>query len=137
MTTIVRTVEFDAGHRVATHDGKCRHPHGHRYRVELAVSGPVPASGMVVDFGVLAQVLQERVHDRFDHGFLIALDDTAMWKAFDGHDWKLVPLHGPPTAEVLAEDIYYSMSQTLGEAGLSMAYVTVYETPKSWATYDG
>lgn len=137
MTTIVRTVEFDAGHRVATHDGKCRNPHGHRYRVELAVYGPVPDSGMVVDFGVLAEVLERDVHDVLDHGFIVDRADTDLLDALAGHGWKVVIIDGPPTAENLAEWVWYAVSQTMGEWGLAMESVTLYETPKSWATFDG
>ena len=39
--TITRRLEFDAGHRIPHHDGQCRHLHGHRYAIELTVSGDV------------------------------------------------------------------------------------------------
>ncbi|MBI2930299.1 MAG: 6-carboxytetrahydropterin synthase [Planctomycetes bacterium] len=47
------------GHR------KCGVPHGHTYRVEVAVEGPVN-DGMVIDFDVLKSQLRE-VLKEFDH----------------------------------------------------------------------
>lgn len=53
---VCRSVRFSASHRLpnvpAGH--KCARLHGHTYRVDLEVSGPVDETlGWVVDFGVL------------------------------------------------------------------------------------
>ena len=50
--------------------GKCNntHGHGHNYVVEVLVGGPVdPETGMVVNLGMVDEVLQKKVLDRFDH----------------------------------------------------------------------
>ena len=45
--------------------------HGHSYRLEVAVRGPVqtsgPARGMIEDFDVIERVVNERIVDRLDH----------------------------------------------------------------------
>ena len=45
--------------------------HGHSYRLEVAVRGPVqtdgPARGMIVDFDDIERVVNERIVDRLDH----------------------------------------------------------------------
>ena len=49
---ITRRLEFDAGHRIPDHRSQCRHLHGHRYVLEITLSGGVirqegdPANGM-------------------------------------------------------------------------------------------
>lgn len=43
----------------------CGVPHGHTYRVDLALEGPV-RDGIVMDFGILRSVLREVLRD-FDH----------------------------------------------------------------------
>ena len=64
---ISKEIEFDAGHRVPKHDGKCRSPHGHRYRVRVTCKGYViedPNSsdnGMLVDFGRLKGIMTEKI----------------------------------------------------------------------------
>lgn len=55
---------FDSMHRLPGHP-KCGQPHGHTYRVEVEVEGPV-RDGMVVDFDVLKGALRELLA-RYDH----------------------------------------------------------------------
>ena len=38
---ITRRLEFDAGHRIPDHKSQCRHLHGHRYVIEITLSGQV------------------------------------------------------------------------------------------------
>ena len=40
---ITRRLEFDAGHRIPDHRSQCRHMHGHRYALEITLSGEVIA----------------------------------------------------------------------------------------------
>ena len=39
--SITRRLEFDSGHRIPNHDGQCRHLHGHRYAIEVTLTGDV------------------------------------------------------------------------------------------------
>lgn len=45
--------------------------HGHSYRLEVAVDGPVqtsgPAQGMVVDFDEIGRIVRERIVEALDH----------------------------------------------------------------------
>ena len=65
---ITRRLEFDAGHRIPDHASQCRHLHGHRYALEITLSGDIiradglPANGMVVDFTKIKDVV-----NLFDH----------------------------------------------------------------------
>jgi 6-pyruvoyltetrahydropterin/6-carboxytetrahydropterin synthase len=38
---ICRSFSFDSAHQLPNHDGKCRHLHGHTYRTEVELWGPV------------------------------------------------------------------------------------------------
>ena len=53
--------------------GKCNRPHGHghNYRLEVTVSGPVdPVTGMVMNLADLDRILREVVVEPLDHSFL-------------------------------------------------------------------
>lgn len=53
--------------------GKCNNPfgHGHNYRIEVTVAGPVAAdTGMVMNMAELDRVVKENVLARFDHANL-------------------------------------------------------------------
>jgi 6-pyruvoyltetrahydropterin/6-carboxytetrahydropterin synthase len=68
---IRKQFHFEAAHVLPHHTGKCSRLHGHSYRLEVTVAGPLrtagPATGMVVDFDELAQVVRETVIDALDH----------------------------------------------------------------------
>jgi 6-pyruvoyltetrahydropterin/6-carboxytetrahydropterin synthase len=69
---IFKEFTFEAAHRLPhVPDGhKCGRLHGHSFRVELHVSGPVEReSGWLMDFGDLKAVFQP-LHDRLDHNYL-------------------------------------------------------------------
>lgn len=154
---VEKEVEFDTGHRVPLHESKCKNPHGHRYRVIARVTGPLKSTGsetgMVVDFGHIKELLTTRVHDRFDHAFVVQDSDTAL-KTFllseygsDAEvagglglhhaDWRIVVVPFAPTAENMAEDIYDDLEPLVAQMGpgVELEWVRVYETPTGVAQY--
>jgi 6-pyruvoyltetrahydropterin/6-carboxytetrahydropterin synthase len=151
-TLISREVEFDAGHRVPNHSSKCRNPHGHRYRVVATVTGQLvdrsgaSDEGMVVDFGVLSELLKTHVHDVYDHGFIVYEGDEIMQMALMCDDtWKVIKVGWIPTAENMAHSIFEDLYPRVAEMGsigsdkprVTLASVEVHETPKSEAVYWG
>lgn len=140
MYTINKEIQFDAGHRVPLHESKCKNPHGHRYRVVAYIVGELitegPESGMVRDFSIVKQLLTERVHDVYDHGFIVHKDDEDMRSALDhgNADWKVIEVPFIPTAECLAKSIYDDLKAN----GLpTLLRIEVWETPTSCAAYMG
>lgn len=74
-----RGYEISASHRLHTNAltdsenratfGKCNNPygHGHNYRIEVTVAGPVnPETGMVIDMVELDTTVRTEVLERFD-----------------------------------------------------------------------
>lgn len=69
---VFREFTFEAAHRLPlVPDGhKCGRLHGHSYRVEVHVSGPVEAtSGMVMDFADIKAAFAP-LSERLDHHYL-------------------------------------------------------------------
>lgn len=115
---ITQAFTFEAAHRLpnvpATH--RCHRMHGHSYRVELRLEGPVdPETGFVVDFfdveAAFAPILA-----RLDHYCLNEIEGLEN-----------------PTAEHIAVWIWDRVRPALPP----LAAVAVYETPNCWAEYDG
>ena len=80
---LTRTYSFSAAHRLHESTlsdaenqalfGKCNNPygHGHDYRLDITVSGPLdPRTSMVVDLGCLDEAVQSAVLARLDHRHL-------------------------------------------------------------------
>lgn len=136
LSTLTKEIQFDAGHRVPMHESKCQHPHGHRYRVVVQAEGPVPESGMVIDFGVLKAWMTTEIHDRYDHTMIAHADDTALVEAMESNGWRVAVVPLPPTAENLAFIFYNHLRRRFDEQpGLIVSGVTVWETPTSSATF--
>lgn len=140
---ITRRLEFDAGHRIPNHTSQCRHLHGHRYAIEVTLSGPVVATagaadeGMVMDFSAVKAIAQQHVVDPWDHAFLAWRQDTSVvgfLNSIAGH--KTVLFDAPPTAEHLAQTAFTLLDrQYMNQYGgsLRLERVRLYETPNCWA----
>ena len=140
---ITRRLEFDAGHRIPNHSSQCRHLHGHRYAIEVTLSGRVVATagaadqGMVMDFSAIKAITQQHIVEPWDHAFLAWRQDAAV-VAFladmPGH--KTVLFDAPPTAEHLAQTAFDRLEplfQSQYENRLQLERVRIFETPNCWA----
>ena len=140
---ITRRLEFDAGHRIPNHSSQCRHLHGHRYAIEVTLSGRVVATagaadqGMVMDFSAIKAITQQHIVEPWDHAFLAWRQDDAV-VAFlanmPGH--KTVLFDAPPTAEHLAQTAFERLEplfQNQYENRLQLERVCIFETPNCWA----
>ena len=149
MFEIHRQIELDAGHRVPYHASKCKHLHGHRYKVIAHVTAeetvpPDPRrsdSGMVTDFGVIKQVLMEKIHDKFDHRFILWEQDPFLQDIFSdvvAKESGIITIPCIPTAEELARYWGYIAAEqldALGEGSYWLSALEVWETPNSVAFY--
>ncbi len=109
---------FEAAHVLPHHPGKCSRLHGHSYRLEVAVEGPLhrsgPASGMVLDFDELKSIVERTVIEPLDHQ---SLNDVV----------------ANPTAELLAAWIWEQLAPQLP----GLAEVVLWETPTACAVLRG
>jgi 6-pyruvoyltetrahydropterin/6-carboxytetrahydropterin synthase len=141
---VTRFIEFDSGHRVPYHQSKCRNPHGHRYKVEATIRGPLVTDlgandhGMVVDFGALKDLMVQEVANRWDHSMLVWEHDTELLDALRGHGWRVVSLPRVPTAENLAYLIFVELDpwvEKVWQGRVTLVEVQVWETPNAVASY--
>lgn len=107
-TRVTRSFTFEAAHSLPWHPGKCRRMHGHHYRVDVTVEGPIDERGVVVDFDDLAAVLDAETVDRYDHRCLNDFFDN-------------------PTAEIVAQDVW----KRVEAAGVRIVALRLWETPDS------
>jgi 6-pyruvoyltetrahydropterin/6-carboxytetrahydropterin synthase len=68
---IRKSFTFEAAHVLPNHPGKCSRLHGHSYRLDVTLAGPLqpdgPAAGMVEDFEVVSRVVKAAVIAELDH----------------------------------------------------------------------
>ncbi len=140
---ITRRLEFDAGHRIPDHKSQCRHLHGHRYTLEITLSGKVidktgdAANGMVMDFSQVKDLAKQHLVDAWDHAFLAFAGDKAIVDFLTSlPDHKTVILDRVPTAENLAQIAFECLDAVYRDTygtQLQLHQVRLYETPNCWA----
>lgn len=136
MITTTRRLEFDAGHRVLGHGGKCRHLHGHRYAVEITVQAErVDNLGMVIDFGQIKERVGAWIDENLDHRLILNPDDPQAlhMQATEEIPPYLMPQGENPTAENLAKLIFGVSERMLPT--FHIVGVRVWETPNCFADY--
>lgn len=110
---------FEAAHRLPNVPSghKCSRLHGHSYKVQIEVAGPVDADlGWVIDFGDIKAAWRD-LDDALDHRYL-----------------NEIPGLENPTSELLAVWIWDRLSVALPNL---LSAVTVKETCTSGTTYRG
>ena len=109
---IRKSFTFEAAHVLPNHPGKCARLHGHSYRLDVALEGPLqaggPAAGMVEDFDVVSRIIKEAVVSKLDHRSLNELIEN-------------------PTAENIVVWVWERLSQQLP----GLAELTLWETRKA------
>jgi len=124
--SVTREYTWEMGHALMNHRGKCFRPHGHNYRLEVEVSGPLDkTSDMVIDFSDLDLMVKPAVDD-LDHQFLVNTKDSRFANKPGYIRWD-----GEPTAESIALHLYSSLAE---QTALTVERVTLYETDKASAT---
>lgn len=140
---ITRRLEFDAGHRIPDHASQCKHLHGHRYVIEITLTGDIiqaegnPANGMVMDFGDIKRIAKAHLVDQWDHAFLAYRGDAPIVDFLASlPDHKTVLLDAVPTAENLVIIAFRILDAQYSDSfgnHLRLERVRLYETPNCWA----
>lgn len=141
MRSCSRRFTFCAGHRLLDHKGRCRFPHGHNYTVWVVVEGTADEQGMVIDFGVLKQLVGTWIDRHWDHAFLVNPNDREMRDAIDHvSDVKVFIMpeeHPNPTAENIAKVLFDVSEGLLQEHDVQVKQVHVAETENGLAGAQG
>ena len=144
---IVKIIQWDMGHRILHHRSVCKGLHGHRYKVEICVSGDlvsksgISEEGMVIDFSDIKKISKHFIHEKLDHAFMVWEKDEELIRFFKqskGH--KPVIVSFTPTAENVAAYIFNKLQdkfQDVYKTGLQLHSIKLWETPTSYALYKG
>lgn len=140
---ITRRLEFDAGHRIPNHTSQCKHLHGHRYAIEITLSGDIITAegqseqGMVMDFSDVKRIANEKLVDIWDHAFLVYRGDSVVSDFLASlPEHKTIILDAVPTAENLAQIAFSILDPAYRDIygnRLRLERVRLYETPNNWA----
>jgi len=128
---ITKSIEWGMSHRLPNHNGLCKNLHGHTYKLEVTVQGPVNLdTGMVMDFHDLSDILKSTVLDKLDHACAVSVYDDELRTALKslGVKYEVIGM-GSPTAENLLTEIHLWLQPVLP----NIIKMRLYETPTAWA----
>lgn len=146
------TLVFSAAHFITFNRNLCERIHGHNWRVEAEIEGPLDENYYVFDFIALRDGLQTLVHE-LDHRVLlpdrhpmirveISKDEQEVTARFENRRWVfpredcvILPIENT-TAELIARWIGLSLIERLKlnqQHGLSRLRISVEENFGQWA----
>lgn len=133
--TCTRILEIDAGHRLLKHESKCHNLHGHRYKIEIEVSGAIDKVGRILDFSCIKETVGKWLDDNWDHAFIAERGDPIIeW--LKKNKQRMFIMDEAPTAENMAKHLYH-VAFVLLPAYVGVESITVWETPNCQAKYIG
>ena len=109
--SVTKEFTFAAAHALTNYHGKCENVHGHNYRLQVTVSGPLNTDDLVMDFVDLKKIVREAVIDQLDH--------TNLNDRFPN-----------PTCELVAQWIFQELKPII-----PVTAVQLWETDTSSVTY--
>ena len=115
---LIKEYRFEAAHRLprVPEGHKCQRLHGHSFKIELCIAGPVnPDTGWFIDYGEL-DALWQPIFDRIDHNYLNEVEGLEN-----------------PTSEVLARWLWDQLRPSLP----ALERVIVHETCDARCEYEG
>jgi len=112
LATVYKSFIIEIAHHLPNHE-TCGIIHGHSMKITIGINGPIDLkTGMVIDFKIMKQFIQEIIIDKFDHSYL---NETFII----------------PTAEIFAYYIFLKLK----ESGLNVTVVRVHETNNNYAEF--
>jgi 6-pyruvoyltetrahydropterin/6-carboxytetrahydropterin synthase len=140
---ITTRMEFDSGHRIPNHKSTCRNLHGHRYALEVTITGDIINEekisdfGMVMDFKDAKNLIKKVIVEPWDHAFIVYEKDKEVLDFLNSlANHKTVIFPKVPTAENMALVAFNMLSKAFEEEFkgiIKPKRVRLYETPNNWA----
>jgi 6-pyruvoyltetrahydropterin/6-carboxytetrahydropterin synthase len=119
---ITKSITFAAGHRLLGYQGLCANIHGHNYRLEVTLDGPISKRGFVIDFKDLKKRLESLI-EPLDHALILERNDPLC-----ALETKKFIMEKTPTAENMVEFFQYELPE-------NVCRIRLYETETSYAEF--
>ncbi len=129
---IAKEFNWEMGHRLPEHFGKCKNIHGHSYKMLVEIEGDVLENGMVMDYYHLRDVIDPLV-EKMDHAFLVYKDDKNVIEFLEKMNSKRVIVDFQSTVENITRFFLNEIKKTKMPENIHKVKVRVCETPDDYA----
>ncbi len=130
-------IGFDSAHRIIGHKRKCRMLHGHRYTLEATFeSEQLNDLGMVIDFSIIKQKLNNWLNSNWDHNTILNIKDQKLGNLISNiTGQKIFYLNENPTAENMANFLLLEVCPKIfNDEPVRCSKIKLYETPNCYVT---
>ena len=128
---VTRIFSFDSAHFLTNYHGKCENIHGHTYKLEITVEGPVSENGLLLDFTILKNIVEKRIIDKLDHKSLNDIIDNPSAENISIWAWNELTKSG----DLLAGEIDKNLPKSRKKVKLKK--IRLWESSNSYVTYYG
>lgn len=138
---VTKEITFDSAHMLSNYNGKCHNLHGHTYKLQVTLEGPVCKEGnsqeMVMDFNELKQYMDAATNS-FDHAIIFsdeafrseAENDLLHWAERYSMNYVIIR-NGKSTSEAIATYLK-SIIEDMVNLQLVKVSIKLWETPTSF-----
>ncbi len=129
---IAKEFNWEMGHRLPEHFGKCKNIHGHSYKMLVEIEGDVTESGMVMDYYDLKEIINPLV-EKLDHSFLVNKDDKIVLEFLEKINSKKFIVDFHSTVENITRFFLNEIKKAGFPPNINKVKVRVCETPDDYA----
>ncbi len=129
---IAKEFNWEMGHRLPEHFGKCKNIHGHHYKMLVEIEGDILENGMVMDYYHLRDTIDPLV-EKMDHAFLVYKDDKDVIEFLEKMNSKRVVVDFQSTVENITLFFLNEIKKAKLPANIRKIKVRVCETPDDYA----
>ncbi|MHB8579763.1 MAG: 6-pyruvoyl trahydropterin synthase family protein [Ignavibacteriaceae bacterium] len=129
---IAKEFNWEMGHRLPEHFGKCKNIHGHSYKMLVEIEGDVMENGMVMDYYHLKDAIEPLV-DKLDHAFLAFEGDKVVIDFLIKMNSKKMIVNFQSTVENITRFFLDEIKKSKLPQNIHKIKVRVCETPDDYA----
>jgi 6-pyruvoyltetrahydropterin/6-carboxytetrahydropterin synthase len=129
---IAKEFNWEMGHRLPEHFGKCKNIHGHSYKMLVEIEGDVLESGMVMDYYRLRDTIDPLI-EKMDHAFMVYKEDNYVIEFLEKMNSKKVVVDFQSTVENITRYFLAEIYKLNLPPNIHKIKVRVCESPDDYA----
>jgi 6-pyruvoyltetrahydropterin/6-carboxytetrahydropterin synthase len=129
---IAKEFNWEMGHRLPDHFGKCKNIHGHSYKLMVELDGDLNENGMVMDYYDLKKIVNPIV-ENLDHAFMVYEKDSQVVEFLEQIKSKKVIVNFESTVENITRYFLVEIRKHNLPSNIHKIKIRVCETPDDYA----
>lgn len=129
---IAKEFNWEMGHRLPFHEGKCKNLHGHSYKCMVELSGKPDKNGMLFDYYDLKKIM-DPIIEELDHSFMVNRSDKELIEILDRLKSNKVIVDFDSTAENICLYLLEKVRVSELPKNIEEVKVRVLETENTYA----